>query len=88
VPGKTRRVPTEKNQEAWQGGRRHWYKRKMFDLTRCLGFATVVGGGMKLLDPQRRVSTGGGSVDNFEDRQVVGKTKTAIGAWLLQPMSV
>jgi hypothetical protein len=38
---------------------------------------------MKLLDRERRVSTGG-SVANWEDGQVVGKMKTADAAWLLQ----
>jgi hypothetical protein len=58
-------------------------KREVCDLTPCVFVAAVLSGGMKRLDGERKVSTGG-SIDDLEDGQVVGKMKRADAAWLLQ----
>jgi hypothetical protein len=51
------------------------------DLMCCVFVAAVVGGGMKRLDRERKVSTEG-NIANLEDGRVVGKMKTADAAWL------
>jgi hypothetical protein len=91
VPGKTRKDPTEKKQEIWQGGGSHWSKKGVWNLTHCLvgttlfdclvGKTLVLGGGMELLYAERRVCTGVETA-NLENGQGVGGKENEVITWL------